>query len=69
MNKEDIDILSLEHYEVKVVDEEMNENYNIMMNKTQNNYDDESDDSNVIGEIYNKEMDEIDKQNDLMNKI
>ena len=40
-----------------------------MMNKTQNNDDDESDDSNVIGEIDKKEMDEIDKQNNMMNKI
>ena len=69
VNKKDNKILSLEHDEVKVVDEEMNENYDIMMNKTQNNYDDESDDSNVIGEIDKKEMEEIDKQNDMMNKI
>ena len=69
VNKKDNKILNLEHDEVKVVDEEMNENYDIMMNKTQNNYDDESDDSNVIGEIDKKEMEEIDKQNDMMNKI
>ena len=29
VNKKDTNILSLEHDEVKVVDEEMNENYNI----------------------------------------
>ena len=36
VNKKYTNISSHEHDEVKVVDEEMKENYNIMINKTQN---------------------------------
>ena len=50
----------------EVVDEEMDENFDMMINKTKNKYIDESDESIVSGVIDEKEMDGIDEINDEM---
>ena len=68
VNEKDTRILSIKHDEVKVVDEEMDKNYVIMINKTQMNNNDESDVTIVKGKIYEEEMKEIDEKNNKMMK-
>ena len=68
MNEKDTRILSIKHDEVKVVDEEMDKNYVMMINKTQMNNNDESDVTIVKGKIYEEEMKEIEKNNKMMKK-
>ena len=68
VNEKDTRILSIKHDEVKVVDEEMDKNYVMMINKTQMNNNDESDVTIVKGKIYEEEMKEIDEKNNKMMK-
>ena len=68
VNEKDTRILSIKHDEVKVVDEEMDKNYVMMINKTQMNNNDESDVTIVKGKIYEEEMKEIEKNNKMMKK-